>query len=436
MKLTTGISPQQKSAPRRVAKALAIAAATALALTACSSGGSDTDGGDTSAGGELSFSNWQFLEDGKGPIIWDAVKGYSGEDGNITLSKVEIPFANYADKLSTELGAGGGPDVMVLQDSQFVSLVDAGVLEPLDDIAEEMKDTLNTSNEAGYFQDAQYGFNWERPTYNTVIYNKDIFDELGLSAPTSFDEFLTTAKTIKEKAGVSGFAGRHLTSEIDGWTLEMANWIYGFGGALSDGKELTIADAKNVEAVESFLEVFESGVAPIGDDASTFRAKFGQGEVGMLFENSGVATTITSNPENVINGANLGAAPLPLPEAGSNSQLIIAVNANSKNKEAAKDFVRWTLSEEGQIALRAGLGASAMATDVEPDAEFMEKNPWAAQFLDAAKTSKGTLVEGFETDSKVIWREVLTAVEDLRTNGGDVKAKLDAVQKALETELG
>ncbi|WP_334152700.1 ABC transporter substrate-binding protein [Microbacterium sp.] len=424
--------------PSRRVRALritGIAAVAAIALAGCSGGSGSGDSGEA-AGGELTFSNWQFLEDGKGPIIWDAVKGYTGPNDDIELTKVEIPFANYADKLSTELGAGGGPDVMVLQDSQFASLVDAGVLEPLDDIADELGDSLNNTNEAGYFQDGQYGFNWERPTYNTVIYNKDIFAQLGLEVPTTFDEFLTTAETIKSELGIAGWAGRHQTAEIDGWTLEMANWIYGFGGELSDGKKLTIDKAENVEAVEAFLKTFESGVAPIGDDASTFRAKFGQGQVGMLFENSGVATTITSNPDNAVNGENMGAAPLPLANAGSNSQLIIAVNANSDNVEAAKDFVRWVLGDEGQTAIRAGLGASAMATDVEPDAEFLAKNPWATQFLEAAKTSKSTLVEGFETESKPIWREVLTAVEDLRVNGGDVKSRLAEVQKTLEAELG
>lgn len=423
------------SRPTRALRVVGIAAVSAIALAGCSAGSDSGDAG-AAAGGELTFSNWQFLEDGKGPIIWDAVKGYTGPNDDIELTKVEIPFANYADKLSTELGAGGGPDVMVLQDSQFASLVDAGVLEPLDDIADELGDSLNATNEAGFFQDGQYGFNWERPTYNTVIYNKDIFAQLGLEAPTTFEEFLTTAETIKAELGIAGWAGRHQTAEIDGWTLEMANWIYGFGGELSDGEKLTIDKAENVEAVEAFLETFESGVAPIGDDASTFRAKFGQGQVGMLFENSGVATTITSNPDNAVTGENMGAAPLPLANAGSNSQLIIAVNANGDNVEAAKDFVRWILGDEGQTAIRAGLGASAMATDVEPDADFLAANPWATQFLEAAKTSKSTLVEGFETESKPIWREVLTAVEDLRVNGGDVKTKLGEVQKALEAELG
>lgn len=424
---------RRMNARSRVVSLASVVAVASLTLVGC---GSADAGAEQSSGGELTFSNWQFLEDGKGPILWDAVKDYSGPDGDVSLTKVEIPFANYADKLSTELGAGGGPDVMVLQDSQFVALVDAGVLEPLDDIADELGDDLNATNEAGFFADSQYGFNWERPTYNTMIYNTEIFDQLGLSVPTTFDEFLTTAKTIKNQLGIAGWAGRHQTAEIDGWTLEMANWIYGFGGELSDGKKLTIDGAENVEAVEAFLETFASGVAPIGDDASTFRAKFGQGQVGMLFENSGVATTITSTEGNVVTGQNLGAAPLPLEFPGSNSQLIIAVNANSDKKEAAKDFVRWVLSEEGQTALRAGLGASAMATDVEPDAAFLEANPWASQFLEAAKTSRSTLVEGFETESKVIWREVLTAVEDLRVNGGDVKQKLSDVQTALEAELG
>ena len=430
-------SPAHPSRRARALQITGLVAVAAIALAGCASGGGS--GGDSdaeSAGGELTFSNWQFLEDGKGPIIWDAVKGYTGPNDDVELTKVEIPFANYADKLSTELGAGGGPDVMVLQDSQFASLVDAGVLEPLDDIADELGDDLNNTNEAGVFDGGQYGFNWERPTYSTVIYNKDVFAQLGLEAPTTFEEFLTTAQTIKDELGIAGWAGRHQTAEIDGWTLEMANWIYGFGGELSDGEKLTIDKAENIEAVEAFLETFASGVAPIGDDASTFRAKFGQGQVGMLFENSGVATTITSNPDNAVNGQNMGAAPLPLANAGSNSQLIIAVNANSDNKEAAKDFVRWVLGEEGQTAIRAGLGASAMATDVEPDAAFLEANPWATQFLEAAKTSKSTLVEGFETESKVVWREVLTAVEDLRVNGGDVKAKLAEVQENLEAELG
>lgn len=433
MLLFKGSTGASASGRRRTIQIVGLAAVATVAIAGCSA----PAGGDgESAGGELTFSNWQFLEDGKGPILWDAVKDYTGPDDNVSLTKVEIPFANYADKLSTELGAGGGPDVMVLQDSQFASLVDAGVLEPLDDIADELGDSLNATNEAGFFQEGQYGFNWERPTYNTVIYNKEIFEELDLEVPTTFDEFLTTAKTIKDELGISGWAGRHQTAEIDGWTLEMANWIYGFGGELSDGEALTITNPANVEAVEAFLETFDSGVAPIGDDASTFRAKFGQGQVGMLFENSGVATTLTSNPENVINGDTLGAAPLPMANAGSNSQLIIAVNANSENKEAAKDFVRWAMGDEGQVAIRAGLGASAMATDVEPDAEFLEANPWATQFLEAAKTSKSTLVSGFETDSKVIWREFLTAVEDLRVNGGDVEDKLADVQQTLESELG
>jgi multiple sugar transport system substrate-binding protein len=428
-----------KSQSRRRASAgvVATAAVLALALTGCGAAEGDAPAGSAGGGGpvELSFSNWQFLEEGKGEPLWDAVKDYSGTDGNVSLAKVEIPFANYADKLSTELGAGGGPDVMVLQDSQFFALAEAGVLEPLDDIAEELSGSLNNTNDAGVYDGGQYGFNWERPTYQ-MIYNKNLLDAAGVAAPTAFEEFLAAAKTIQEKTGVNGFAGRHQTAELDGWTLEMANWIYGFGGALSDGENLTVDSDANVEAVEAYLETFASGVAPIGDDASTFRAKFGQEQVGIMFENSGVATTLATDPNNLIDGTNLVSAPLPFANPGGHSQLVLAVNANSEHLDEAKDFIRWILGEEGQTAIRVGLGASAMATDVPPDEAFQAENPWAAQFLEAAKTSKSTLVEGYETESKVVWREVLTAIEGLRTNGGDVKSALSAAQETLEAELG
>lgn len=420
---------------RRAARSATIAAALVVTLVGCASQ-PPAEGGGQDASGTVNFANWQFLETGKGELLWDAVKGYTGDSGKITIAKVEIPFANYVDKIGTEIGAGGGPDVMVLQDLQFVNLADAGALEPLDDIAAELSGSLNSTNEVGVYNDTQYGFVWERLTYNTVLYNKDIFTELGLEAPTDFDEFLTTTKTIKDELGVSGWAGRHMTSEIDGWTLEMSNWLYAFGGSLSDGTELTIDSANNEDAVHAFLETFASGVAPIGDDAATYRAKFGQGQVAMLFDNSSAAMTLANNPNSIVNGSNLGAALLPTPEGGSASQLMIGINAASKNKEAAKDFVRWILSE-GQQSIRPALGASVLATDIQPSEEFLQANPWGLQFIESDRTTHGsTRVPGFETESNTIWRAFLTAVEDLRINGGDVSAKLTEVQDELERELG
>ncbi|WP_159620434.1 ABC transporter substrate-binding protein [Ruania rhizosphaerae] len=423
--------------------ALAAAVTGGLVLSACSGGDADAEGGDSSGPTTLTIANWQFNDTEKGRTLWAAIEDYSGPDENITLENVGSAFGNYADRLNTMLGAGEGPDVMIMLEAQAHELADAGLLEPLDDIAEEMGDSLNGTNESGVILDQQYGFNWERPTYNTMIYNQDVLDAVGAEVPTTYDEFIDVSETIRDSQDafdlpqeVFGFAGRHQTNELNGWILEMANWIYGHGGELSDGSELTIASDANVAAVQAHLDLFASGVPPLGDDASTFRAKFGQGQIGMSFENSGVATTMATDPDNVIDGTNLGAAPLPLPNPGGHSQLLITVNADSENVEAAKDFIRWFLTDEAQEAIRLGHGASALATDVPLDPEFAEANPWAEQFIESASDSRSTLVAGFELDSVMIWREFLTAVEELRINGGDIRESLEQVQETVEAELG
>ncbi|MGO4784238.1 ABC transporter substrate-binding protein [Cryobacterium sp. W22_MBD10_FK3] len=420
--------------PLRLISLIGFGLAATLATSACA-GSAGAPQADPAAPVDLSFSNWQWLEAGKGEILWDSVKDYAGPNDNVTLTKVEAPYASYADKLNTEIGAKGGADVLVLQDSQFATLADAGALEPLDDVGDELGAALNGSNDAGLVEDARYGFNWERPGY-ALIYNKDLIASAGIEVPTTYPELLAAATAVQANLGISGFAGRHQTAEVDGWTLEFANWINGFGGALSEDGELTINSPENVEAAESFVELFTSGVVPVGDDASTFRAKFAQNQVGFLIDNAGVAVTLTSNPENLVTGQNLGAAPLPFTDPGSHTQLILAVNANSKNKEAAKDFVRWILSDEGQTAIRPALGASVLATDTPPSAEFLAANPFAEEYLKLAQESTSSLIPGFETDSKAIWREVLSAVEGALVRGDDVKDAFDAVQDKVVNEFG
>lgn len=408
----------------------------ALGSTACGSGsGAKPKEAIETGPVQLSFSNWEFLEPGKGDTLWNALKGYKGPKGNVTLVKKSAPYGSYADKMSTELGAKGGPDVIILQDSQFATLAIAGALVSLKDIAQEYGNKLNGTNSFGVVGGTQYGFNWERANY-ALMYNKDVLAKAGVDVPTTFPELLAAAKTIHTKLGIYGFAGRHQIAEVDGWTMEMANWLYGFGGGLSKDGKLTINSEPNIAAVKAYAELFGSpGVVPIGDDASTFRAKFAQNQVGFLFDNAGIATVMTYDPKNLVNGTNLGTAALPFPNPGVHQEPIMAVNANSAHKAAAKDFVRWLLSTPGQTAIRSGLSAMTLATDTPSNPVFLKKNPWAQTFLDLGAKSNFSVVAGFEKDSRAINREFLTAVEGV-LRGDDVKKSLTAVQDNTMKEFG
>ena len=406
----------------------------AIVISACSSGATATKTSADKSPINLSFAAWEFLEPGKGDAIWDTMKNYHGPNGNVTLVRTSEPYKTYADKMATQIGAKGGPDVMVLQDSQFFTFAAAKLLVPMNDIAKEYKGQLNDGNTLGFFQKNQYGFHWEQSDYG-LLYNKDVLAKAGVKVPTTYPELVAAAEKIHSDLGIYGYANRSNVSELDGWTLEMNNWISGFGGSLSKNGKLTIDSTNNVAAVDAFAKLFRSPAVPKGENSSTLRAQFAQNQIGFVMENAGVASTLTQDPKNLINGMNLGVAPLPFSYPGGNTTIMLAVNANSKHQGAAEDFVRFILSEKEQAALRGALTDTTLAREVPLRSEFVTANPFATEFIKIGKTSKDSVVPGFETHSRQIWSEVLNAVQGLVINGGDAKSALSTVQKSVVGEF-
>lgn len=411
-----------KKTRRAATFAAAFVGAAALALTGCSAAGGD-EAPPVADGGTLVFSNWQWLEPGRGDTLWDAVSGYTEANPKVELNRSETAYGQYADKLNTELGAGGGPDVFVILDSQFATLSEAGLLEPLDDVLGDAN--LNGSNEPMVVDGEQLAVTWEQVPY-ALLANKNVLDAAGIDAlPTTIDELIEAGNKI-EATGADGFAVRHQMSEFDGWMLDFQSWPLGHDGGWSDGTDLTIDDPRNVAAVTDFKRVYDSGIMPVGDDASTFRTKFKENQLGMMIDNAGAALSFTSGGQ--ITGTDIVAGPLPFEFPGAHQKLVLAVNANGKNPELAKDFVKWFVSEEGQTAIRPGLGASTLATDTPLTAEFTDANPWAQAYVDLGADTKGTLIAGHEAETKNIMQFVMQAVERVLTQDQDPAEALKQAQ--------
>jgi multiple sugar transport system substrate-binding protein len=247
--------------------------------------------------------------------------------------------------------------------------------------------------------------------------------------PTTVDELIAAGKKAKA-AGFEGFAVRHQMNEFNGWAYDFPSWVIGFGGGWSDGENLTIDSPKNITGVSEYKRVFDSGIVPIGDDASTFRSKFKENQLMCIIDNSGTPNALSVG--GAITGADIIAGPLPFPEPGAHQKLILGVNANGDNVAAAKAFVAWVASAEGQQALRPSIGASTMATDIPLDADYLTEMPWAAAYEEIGKTSRSGIPAGFETRADEIMGAVLAAVERIVTTGVDPATELAKVQAELE----
>lgn len=402
-------------------------------LAAGCGGTSPTPSNDNAnAGGELTFANWQWLEAGRGDAIWQAVSGYEKVNTKAKLKQVAVPYKDFPATMKAQMGAKGGPDILVVTDTNYTELAQAGLLEPLDDVLPaDVKATLNTTNAGALYKGKQFGYSWEVVNY-ALFWNKSLLKRAGVQPPTDMASFLADAKAIKEKTGNPGFAARHQITEEEAWWEDFSNWPYGFGGNWSKDGKLTIDSSENVQAVQAFKSMYDSGAMPIGDDASTFRTKFKEGKIGMLIDNSSVALTVTKdNP--ALSGMDIGASPLPFPTAvPTHSAIFLVINKNAKHKALAKEWLKWFYGKDAQAAAAAALAPSTIGTDAPMPAEFVAANPWVDVFTAQSKTSRSPVIDGFQDKFPQISHIVMQAIEKVLVAKADPAAALKQAQSEAE----
>jgi multiple sugar transport system substrate-binding protein len=374
---------------------------------------------------QLVIANSQWLDALRGDNLWAAMKEYEKVNPNVELVQEAVPSNDMPNRMMTEMGAGQGPDITIPQDETFFALAGAGFLLPLDSVVASAKG-LNHTNDAAKIDGVQLGIAWQRAPY-ALIYNKKLLEKAGAKVPTTVDELIEQAKKVSEATGAIGFTGRHSMNEFVTWFKDYQNWAYGYGVNWVDGAgDFTIDTPEAAAAVDAFAKVYNAGIMPIGDQMTTQRMRFQEGQVAFSIDNSGGTLNIASGGS--LPHEDLGAAPMPFENPGAHQQIFIAISKFSKNPDVAKDFVAWLVSPEGQKALRSASGPDMLATDVPLTDEFVAEFPWATVFSELAQHSRATVVPGYETETATVMRPVMEGVEKVLLGAATAKDALAAAE--------
>ena len=123
---------------------------------------------------------------------------------NLTLKHEPIDFGGQVQKTTATLaGDSGTYDVVETYSFVIPQLASAGKLAPLDDYLEEFAgdydlDAINQDmRDAMSFEGELYGLPMQAQMF-VMAYRKDVFDELGLEAPTTFAEVAEVSKAIQD----------------------------------------------------------------------------------------------------------------------------------------------------------------------------------------------------------------------------------------------
>lgn len=286
----------------------------------------------------------------------EILETYQAENPDVTVNFEAFLNTEYNTLVSTSLQAGDAGDVVQTRSYGGVkSWIDGGYLVPLDGRVESLANYSDTALDAVRSQEngQVYGVPFAIQTLQ-MFYNKAIFEELGLSEPTTWDEFVALNDTLLE-AGYIPMA----TTAKDTWMLPILHSVIGAGsyggdafveGVLSG--ETTFEDpafVESIQAVKDLQAYFPPDVTAVSyTDAQTlFTTEMAAMFPGGSFE---AAYFAAQNPD-------LELGVFAVPAKGTNAQLSSwfvdgawAVSASAEDEEAALEFVNWLGTPEfGQL---------------------------------------------------------------------------------------
>jgi multiple sugar transport system substrate-binding protein len=355
---------------------LALLAIAALAFTACGPGADDddTDAAPDADEPEGPVELTAIMEEVPDTdIVLDLVEEFEAET-DITINVEALPYDQMRDLIITSsLAPEPSYDILIIDNPWMVDFANGGYVQPLDDLIADT-DGYDYDDFAGPLRDIGEvdGEIYGVPFYNyalALIYRTDILEEVDGEVPTTIEEYQDLVATITDETDIEGIA----MQPQRGYKVfeEWANWLYAFGGRLTDDAGEVVLDSPEArEALEAYIETYEEA-APSdslnwGFDEA-LRSVAG-GEAATMISYNWMLPTLNSEtgPAGDLAG-DFDVAEVP----GGTAVLGAwhwAIAANTPHTNAAWEFISWLTSPEIDTQrVMAGGAPIRMSTMEDPE---------------------------------------------------------------------
>ena len=284
---------------------------------------------------------------------------------------------------------------------------------------ENYEDILEGFRSSSEIDGKIYGMPFSKST-EVIWYNKTLFDELGLEAPTTYEELTEVAKTITEKKGIVGAGFDSLNNFYS---------VYLKNKGVDFNSETDVTSAESIEAANYYLDGIKDGYFRIAGTDTFLSGPFANETLGMYIGSNAGESFVK---QSVGDKFEVGLAAYPAESAmQQGTDLYVFNNASAEQKTAAFEFLKFLCSTENQITWATETGyIPATKSAIESD-EYKNSGSLVATILEEA-TSKNLFInevaQGVDSaynESKVVMEDILSDVKS------DVKAKLEAYKTTL-----
>lgn len=291
---------------------------------------------------------------------------FESEYPSVDLVYETTTSSKYQDLVLLRGAMGDLPDIWHgAYDQRFDRYASAGLLMPLDSLIEE--EGIDLSRYSVVFKRARrdgktYAFTWVVQPRGFINYNKDMFDEAGVSYPTdklTWKEFREICRklTVRDRKG-------NVTRYACFNKYPMLDVAYAFGGRIVDNPtkptEALFGHDKHMAGMREYLEMVDEGVMMprrVFDALGGSKPKiFCEGKIAMLVSALGYGGGLVSPFEWDVIG-------LPLKENGAYHADMgcFFISSDCKHPNEAIRFVGWyVFSVEAMKIRQANFGTNAI----------------------------------------------------------------------------
>ncbi|WP_420368937.1 extracellular solute-binding protein [Curtobacterium sp. L1-20] len=440
----------------RIIAGLAAVAVAAVGLAGCSSSGSASS--DTIKIAYQKFGAFQQLDAQMKVVKKEYEKDNPGK--KVELVPIQAQENDYYTKLALMNKAPAtAPDVMYEDTFLIKADAQAGYLLPLDKYTAKWDDWnqfYDNAKQAGEGVDGKtYGIPMGTDT-RALWYNKDIFKKVGLPVPwqpKTWDDVLAAAKTIKEKdPGVIPFNVYSGKPQGEASTMQGFEMLLygadGSGNTLYKDKKWVTGSKQFQDSLKFVKDVYQGGLGPTPQQAldsqvgtTIAQTWLPKGQLAIDLDGSWQSGTWLKSgtapwPEW---SSVMGQAPMPTQNGqapGYNSMSggwTLAVGKNSKNPQAAFDFISTFLNKEGSLKYDIENSQIAVRKDVAEDPSYDASNPTFKFFSGLVEH---TNFRPATSDYSQVSNAIQVAMESVMTGQQTPKQAAEAYDKSVIGVVG
>ena len=215
---------------------------------------------------------WHAYDGAERAALEEVCRGWNRDHPEQRVRPVAVPYDAFADKLSSAIPNGNGPDLFIYAHDRLGDWVAAGLLEPID-----------------FWLDRATADRWARQPLAAMAYDGELWGlplavkslalyvrtDLVPTPPTTTDELIAMTPALRAR-GIFPLA--YPVADLYGH----APWLHGFGGAAldRDGRP-TIVTPEAIAAATFVRELVTREVVPSDADATMVATMFNEGKAAM-----------------------------------------------------------------------------------------------------------------------------------------------------------